>query len=106
MVTEPIVRAMLMDVFDPEMGVSIVDLGLIYEIRISGDRIDIDMTLTTPGCPLAAELMADIKKVLKSLDGINDVKINLVWSPPWTPDMMTDDANEILSGYYPSFKIE
>ncbi|MGR3318262.1 MAG: metal-sulfur cluster assembly factor [Candidatus Anammoxibacter sp.] len=106
MVTEPIVRAMLMGVLDPEMGVSIVDLGLIYKINISGNKIDIDMTLTTPACPLAAELMADIKKVLKGLNGITDVEINLVWSPPWTPDMMTEEANEILSGYYPSFKVE
>ncbi|MGR3178665.1 MAG: metal-sulfur cluster assembly factor [Candidatus Anammoxibacter sp.] len=106
MVTEPIVRAMLMGVLDPELEVSIVDLGLIYAIKISGNRIDIDMTLTTPACPLAAELMADIKKVLKGFDGITDVEINLVWSPPWTPDMMTDEAKEIMAGYYPSFKIE
>ncbi len=78
MVSEPIVRAILMDVFDPEMGVSIVDLGLIYKIDISGDKIAVDLTLTNPNCPKADELTADIKKVLMGLSGINDVTVKLV----------------------------
>lgn len=106
MVTESIVRAMLMDVFDPEMGISIIDLGLIYKIDISEDKIKIDMTLTSPGCPQTSELISEIKKTLKGLNGINDVEVNLVWSPPWNPEMMTDEAKEILSGYYPSFNID
>ncbi len=105
MVTEPIVRAMLMDVFDPEMGVSIVDLGLVYKIDISDAKIDIDLTLTNPGCPKIDELTSEIKKVLLGLSGINEVNVNLVWSPPWKPEMMTDEAREILSEYYPSFGI-
>lgn len=106
MVTEPIVRAMLMDVFDPEMGVSIVDLGLIYKIDISSDKIDIDLTLTNPSCPKADELISDIKKVLLGLSGINEVNVKLVWSPPWKPEMMSDEAKEIVSEYYPSFGID
>ena len=106
MVTESIVRAMLMDVFDPEMGVSIVDLGLIYKIDISENNINIDMTLTNPGCPQAGEIISDIKKTLKGLQGMKDVEVKLVFSPPWKPEMMTDEAREILAGYYPSFKFD
>ncbi len=105
MVTELIVRSMLMGVIDPEMGVSIVDMGLIYNIDIKDNAINIDMTLTNPGCPQGPEIIAEIKQSLKVLDGIDAVNVNLIWSPPWNPEMMSEEAQEMLAGYYPSFKI-
>lgn len=74
---------------DPEIGCSIVDLGLIYKIEIEKETVDIDMTLTTPGCPLAQMISQDIEKEVGKIKGIKGVKINLVFDPPWTPKMMT-----------------
>lgn len=106
MVTESMVRTMLLDVFDPEMGVSIVDLGLVYKVNVKDDKIIVEMTLTSPGCPQAPELISEVKKVLKGINGINEVDVDIVWTPPWKPEMMSDEAREILSGYYSAFKIE
>ncbi len=105
MITESIVRAMLMDVIDPEMGVSIVDMGLIYKINIEDGLVKIDMTLTNAGCPLGPEIVADIKRVLKGLSGVTEVTVNIVWTPIWNPEMMSDEAKEMLSSYFPGFKI-
>ncbi len=87
------VRDQLKKVLDPELGVSIVDLGLIYDISVSKDGIcHITMTLTTIGCPLFGQIQKEIEDRVMELDEIEDVKIDLTFDPPWSADMMTPDA--------------
>ena len=85
-ITEDQVKLALRKVKDPDLNLNILDLGLIYEIRVEGDDVQIDMSLTSPGCPSGPEIMTDAETQLKALPGIGAVQINLVWSPPWTPD--------------------
>jgi metal-sulfur cluster biosynthetic enzyme len=80
------VRLALRRVKDPEINLNIVDLGLIYDIAVEGENVSIDMSLTSPGCPAGAQIMQDAEEQLKSLPGVGAVAVNLVWSPPWTPD--------------------
>jgi metal-sulfur cluster biosynthetic enzyme len=80
------VRLALRRVKDPEINLNIVDLGLIYDIAVEGDNVSIDMSLTSPGCPAGPQIMQDAEEQLKSLPGVGAVAVNLVWSPPWTPD--------------------
>ncbi len=85
--------AALKTVRDPELPVNIYELGLIYGIDIdaAGD-VHIRMTLTTPNCPVAGELPKEIQAKAKAVDGVGDVKVDIVWEPPWTPDRMSDAA--------------
>lgn len=82
----------LKDVMDPELYISIVDLGLIYDISKKAGIITVTMTLTTMGCPLFGMLEADIKKRVMGIKDIKDVRINLVFDPPWSMDMMTQEG--------------
>jgi FeS assembly SUF system protein len=82
----------LREVYDPEIPVNIVDLGLVYEIDIKPERVDVKMTLTAIGCPMAGEVMADVRDHLLQLPGVKDAGVELVYDPPWTPDRMTEDA--------------
>ncbi len=79
-------RLALRRVKDPELNLNIVDLGLVYDIQTSGSTVRIDMTLTSPGCPSGAEITGDVEFELNRLAGVTDVEVNLVWSPPWTPE--------------------
>jgi metal-sulfur cluster biosynthetic enzyme len=79
-------RLALRRVKDPELNLNIVDLGLVYEIRAEGTKAVIDMSLTSPGCPSGPEIMKEAEDALRTVDGVTDAVINLVWSPPWTPD--------------------
>ena len=79
-------KLVLRRVKDPELNLNIVDLGLIYDIQVEGSDINVDMSLTSPGCPSGPEIMGEAEKQLRSVPGVGDVKINLIWSPPWTPD--------------------
>ncbi|NOX44674.1 MAG: metal-sulfur cluster assembly factor [Caldiserica bacterium] len=91
------VLAVLRDkVMDPELGVNIVDLGLVYDVEIGEGRISIDMTLTTPGCPLAGTLAAQAEQVLREAFEGYEVEVNLVFDPPWTPDRMSEEARRML----------
>lgn len=84
---------LLKTVFDPEIPVDIFSLGLIYRVEITDDDIlEIDMTLTAPNCPAADFIIDDAKYKLQSLEGIKDVKINIVFEPEWTKDMMSEEA--------------
>jgi FeS assembly SUF system protein len=79
--------------YDPEIPVDIFELGLIYEIRIDDNaNVNIKMTLTSPACPVAGSLPGDVQMKVKSIPEVNDVKIELVWNPPWDRDMMSDIA--------------
>ena len=80
------VKLALRRVKDPELGLNIVDLGLVYDISVDGNNIHVDMTLTSPGCPAGPQIMTDAERVLQALPGVGDVELNLVWSPYWTPD--------------------
>ncbi|MGB9758134.1 MAG: metal-sulfur cluster assembly factor [Candidatus Bipolaricaulaceae bacterium] len=91
------VRAVLRDrVVDPELGINVVDLGLIYDVQVEENRIIVDMTLTTPACPLAALLPAQVEEVLRERFAGYDVEVNLVWEPRWTPDRMSQEAREMF----------
>jgi metal-sulfur cluster biosynthetic enzyme len=76
----------LRKVKDPELNLNIIDLGLIYDIRVAGSDVEVDMSLTSPGCPSGTEIMADAEKALKALPGVGTVTVNLVWDPFWTPE--------------------
>jgi metal-sulfur cluster biosynthetic enzyme len=81
------VKLALRKVKDPELGLNIVDLGLVYEVTVNASNdIHVDMTLTSPGCPAGPQIMTDIEQVLQALPGAGDVELNLVWSPYWTPE--------------------
>lgn len=79
-------RLVLRRVKDPDLNLNIVDLGLIYDIQVDGTKVRIDMSLTSPGCPSGPEIMGEAEQQLRSIPGIGDVEMNLVWSPPWTPE--------------------
>jgi len=101
LLTEPLtpslVRGMLRTVIDPELGVNIVDLGLVYSIATEPQGlVAIEMTLTTPGCPLGGFLDDQIRACLAQLPQVSDVRVELVWEPPWDPAAMSDAAKEQL----------
>ena len=87
MITEEAVQKVLRQVKDPELNLSIVDLGLVYDVSVDeeGD-VDIKMTLTSPGCPSGPEIVGDAQRVVKQLDGVKDVDVEIVWEPYWTPE--------------------
>jgi FeS assembly SUF system protein len=91
-VKEEDVIEVLREVFDPEIPVNIVDLGLVYEIDIKPSRVDVKMTLTALGCPMAGEVMSDVRDHLLQLDGVEEAGVELVYEPPWSPERMTEDA--------------
>jgi len=86
----------LRDVVDPELMVNIVDLGLVYDIRQDDRKVTIDMTLTSPACPVGPQLMQQSKLALERLDDVDEAEIHLVMSPPWSPDRMTEEARDQL----------
>lgn len=96
MATKAEVREALKKVIDPEIGINIVDLGLVYEVKIEKDIAHVRMTLTVPGCPLANMLTYQAEKAVREVEGIKDVKIELTWDPPWNPKMMSDEAKRKL----------
>src|SRR5262245_34621974 len=90
--------AALKTVFDPEIPADIYELGLIYKVDIKDDRsIDVDMTLTTPNCPAAAELPTNVENAVASVAGVGPVKVQVVWDPPWDPSRMSDEARMVLN---------
>lgn len=96
MITKEGVLEELKKVIDPELNINIVDLGLIYDVAIDPKegKVVITMTLTTPGCPLSMVFEEWVPAAVKNIEEVKDVKINLVWEPPWDPDKMTDEAKE------------
>ena len=93
--TEEKVFEALRSVYDPELPVNIVDLGLIYDIGISGRNVNIKMSLTTPGCGMGATIAKQAEMAIKPM-GAKNVFIDIVWDPPWNPDMMSDEAKQRL----------
>jgi metal-sulfur cluster biosynthetic enzyme len=81
---------------DPELGMDIVDLGLLYDVEVLGPRVKVTHSLTSMGCPVGPMIQEDIHRVTSELDGVEDVDVELTWDPPWTPERMSDDAKFIL----------
>ncbi len=92
------VREALRAVIDPEIGLNIVDLGLVYDVQIAAETgaVAVEMTLTTPGCPLHAVIDSAVREVLGDLAGVRSVALDLVWSPPWTPEMISPEGRRAL----------
>ena len=84
--TEDQVKLALRRVKDPELNLNILDLGLVYAIRVDGNAVSVDMTLTSPGCPSGPEIMTEAERHLRAIPGVGDVAVNLVWSPFWSPE--------------------
>jgi metal-sulfur cluster biosynthetic enzyme len=80
------VRLALRKVKDPELNLNVVDLGLIYEVAVESGRVKVDMSLTSPGCPSGPEIMQGVEQQARTVPGVEDVNVNLVWSPMWSPD--------------------
>lgn len=89
MVTKEDVMEVLKKCYDPEIPINIVDLGLVYDVDVEGDRVHIKMTLTTPGCPMSAMIVDNVRQKVESIDGIKNAEVELVWDPPWTPDRIS-----------------
>ena len=81
---------------DPELGMDIVDLGLLYDVEVEGPRVKVIHSLTSMGCPVGPMIQEDIHRVASELPGVEDVQVDLTWDPPWTPEKMSDDAKFIL----------
>ncbi len=95
--TDGVVTA-LKTVYDPEIPADVYEIGLIYKIDIAGDRaVTVDMTLTTPNCPSAQELPKMVENAVASVPGVGEVKVNIVWEPPWDPSRMSDEARLVLN---------
>ena len=85
-ITEDSVRMALRKVKDPELNLNIIDLGLVYDVRVDGRAVEVDMSLTSPACPSGPSIMGDAERAVRNVPGVADVQVNLVWSPLWTPD--------------------
>ena len=91
-ITADVIKA-LKTVYDPEIPVDIYELGLIYKVDLDDDRLlTVDMTLTAPGCPVAEDMPGWVEGAVRGVDGVGDVKVNMTFDPPWTPEKMSDEA--------------
>jgi metal-sulfur cluster biosynthetic enzyme len=86
----------LTNVIDPELGLDFVELGLIYDVEVDGGDVAITFTLTSPGCPIGPQVSEQIQEFVGEVDGVESVRSNMVFSPPWTPDRMSEDAKFAL----------
>jgi metal-sulfur cluster biosynthetic enzyme len=96
MVTRDDVIEALRQVEDPELGMDIVDLGLLYDVEVDDANVKVTHSLTSMGCPVGPMIQEDIQNVASALPGVENVQVELVWEPPWTPERMSDDAKFIL----------
>jgi metal-sulfur cluster biosynthetic enzyme len=92
------VEEALTNVIDPELGLDFVELGLIYEIDVDGTNVHVTFTLTSPGCPIGPQVSEQIEEFVSELEGVESVDSTMVFTPPWTPELMSDDAKFAL-GY-------
>jgi metal-sulfur cluster biosynthetic enzyme len=96
MATVEDVTDVLRDVIDPELGLDFVELGLIYDIEIEGSTVRVTYTLTSPGCPIGPQVSEQIEEFVMELDGVDEVQPTMTFSPPWTPELMSEDAKFAL----------
>ncbi len=98
MVDEEVVTEALSNVIDPELGLDFVELGLIYGVEIDGGDVSVTFTLTTPACPIGPQVSEQIEEFVGDIEGVEKVATNMVFTPPWTPERMSEDAKFAL-GY-------
>ena len=96
MVTKEQVMEVLKQCMDPELGISLVDLGLIYDVKVEKDEVKINMTLTTVGCPLVGMMRGDVKEKVGAMKGVKEVEVEIVWDPPWTPERISAEGKKKL----------
>lgn len=94
--TNETVLEALKKVVDPELGLNLVDLGLIYEVQVEDGKVRVEMTLTTPGCPLHDSLTQAVYRVLYGLEGVKELNVEVVWDPPWTPERISAQGRKQL----------
>ncbi|MEA2398705.1 MAG: hypothetical protein QOK25_2261 [Thermoleophilaceae bacterium] len=92
------VKDALTNVIDPELGLDFMELGLVYDVEVDAGEVNVTFTLTSPGCPIGPQVTEQMKEYVGELDGVDEVHAKMTFSPPWTPDMMSEDAKFAL-GY-------
>ena len=97
MVTEEKVLEALKEVYDPEIPVNIVDLGLVYEVKVAGEKVSVKMTMTAVGCPMHSMISNDARTQLLKMEGVKDAEVDIVWEPPWTQERITADGRKALN---------
>jgi metal-sulfur cluster biosynthetic enzyme len=97
--TEAAVLEVLRQVIDPELGCNIVDLGLVYSVAISGQNVRVEMTLTTPGCPMQQSIASGVQNAVLGMEAVADAEVEIVFDPPWHPGMMTE-AGRAMTGVF------
>ncbi|QMU56298.1 MAG: DUF59 domain-containing protein [Candidatus Mycalebacterium zealandia] len=93
-ITKEQIFEVLGNIYDPEIPVDIVNLGLIYNVEVNGGEVKILMTMTSPGCPAAGQIVAEVKMLTAELEGVEKADVEVVWDPSWTPEMMSQAAKE------------
>jgi metal-sulfur cluster biosynthetic enzyme len=96
MVTADDVEEALTNVIDPELGLDFVELGLVYDIEVDGGAVTVTFTLTTPGCPIGPQVTEQMKEFVGELEGVDSVEPKMVFTPPWTPELMSEEAKFAL----------
>ncbi len=96
MIDADAVRKALRQVKDPEIGLNIIDLGLVYDVEVEDGEVHIKMTLTSPGCPVGPQIMSDADQAARMLDGVTCVEVELVWEPFWTPERIDPKVRSFL----------
>jgi metal-sulfur cluster biosynthetic enzyme len=99
-ITEEQVREALKSVVDPEIGLDMVSLGLLYGVKVDGSKVDVTMTLTTPACPVGPMFVAAVKQCVLALPGVSDCNVEVTFSPPWDPRTMASDEVKLQMGFY------
>ena len=96
MITEEQVYDVLRECYDPEIPTNIVDLGLVYGVEVIDDKVEVKMTLTAQGCGMGAMIAGEAQRRIMEIPGVKDASVDLVWDPPWTPSMMSEEAKKQL----------
>jgi len=96
MPTKEQIFEILGDIYDPEIPIDIVNLGLVYGVNIEDNKVTVNMTMTSPGCPAATQIVTEARLLIEDLPDVEEANIEIVWDPPWTPEMMSEAAKESL----------
>ena len=99
-VTEERVREELKGVVDPEIGLDVINLGLIYDVKVDGDAVSVLMTLTSPGCPVAGMFIANVKNAVEAIPGVGSCSVDLTFTPPWDPRSHASEEAKMMLGIY------
>ncbi len=98
-ITPEHITALLEPITDPDLGIGIVDLGLVYDVRVEDGKVEVDMTLTSMGCPAGEYIFDAVRRVIEGADGVLSVKVNLVWDPPWDMERVNPEIRYALNLY-------